>query len=74
MGGVGVFFGSFGFVGGIGGDEMEVGVIVKFEFFFSVIVLGRDFAVLRVFEELVFFLLFDLFFVKGFVCLILFMG
>lgn len=74
VGGAGVPFGSSGSVGGIGGDEMEAGATVKLEPSSSVTVSGRDFAVLRAFEELAFPLPPDLPLAKGPVCLIPLMG
>lgn len=61
-------------VGGIGGGEMEAGATVELEPSSSVTVSGRDFAVLRAFEELAFPLPPDLPLAKGPVCLIPLMG
>lgn len=79
VGGAGVPFGSSGSavllsVGGIGGGEMEAGATVELEPSSSVTVSGRDFAVLRAFEELAFPLPPDLPLAKGPVCLIPLMG
>lgn len=61
-------------VGGIGGGEMEAGATVELEPSSSVTVSGRDFAVLRAFEELAFPLPPDLPLAKGPFCLIPLMG
>lgn len=74
VGGAGVPFGSSSSVGGIGGGEMEAGATVELEPSCSVTVSGRDFAVLRAFEELAFPLPPDLPLAKGPVCLIPLMG
>lgn len=74
VGGAGVPFGSSSSVGGIGGGEMEAGATVELEPSSSVTVSGRDFAVLRAFEELAFPLPPDLPLAKGPVCLIPLMG
>lgn len=74
VGGAGVPFGSSSSVGGIGGGEMEAGATVELEPSCSVTVSGRDFAVLRAFEELAFPLPPDLPLAKGPFCLIPLMG